>query len=477
MDIQGLLVAFITNVSLILVSIIIIIWVVSLYFKKKSKKWYHFIMLIGAVVTIVLCMRAIKANYDYYDKWNKILRVPYACYITDIHLSKKEMQEDFKEITEIVNKNYKQIASHKAIRIDSLNDVFRKRVEKIENGTQYGMILLEYFASLKNAHTFPYFLNRSADITLTMRNDSIWVVACNDSIINARTGDLLLSVNNISIEKYINQQLLYISASTDMSRKRTAVLNALSSYTDAFLNIRLKRNDSIFEEKIPLLKQEEKQNKSIHTAKTDQYDKLTEYFSMIKELKKENIGYIRFNNFYKDEVEWFMEQLDYVINDSPVCTHLILDLRDNHGGELKGCIQIARKLLFNTTASIARLSIKGDSTAYKGKIYILQNNNTSSAAEKLIALLKQRKQVISNGQQTNGDCGSTAYNYKTSHGIEFRLATEKPTQLPDGSYTEGEGFFPDIYVKESLPWENLPDEFDKAMELIKSDKLRRANNE
>ena len=70
MDIQGLLVAFITNVSLILVSIIIIIWVVSLYFKKKSKKWYHFIMLIGAVVTIVLCMRAIKANYDYYDKWN-----------------------------------------------------------------------------------------------------------------------------------------------------------------------------------------------------------------------------------------------------------------------------------------------------------------------------------------------------------------------------------------------------------------------
>lgn len=477
MNIQGLLAAFITNVCLILVSIIIIIWLVSLYFKKKTKKWYHFIMLIGAVVTIVLCIRAIKANYNYYDKWNKILRTPHACYITDIHLSKEEMQEDFKEITETVNKNYKQIASHKAIRIDSLNDVFRKRVEKIENGTQYGMLLLEYFASLKNAHTFPYFLNCSADITLATRNDSIWIVTCYDTTINALTGDLLLSVNNTSIEKYINQQLLYTSASTDMSRKRAAILGALSSYTDTFLNIRLKRNDSIFEKKIPLLQQEEKQNKSIHTAKTDQHDKLTEYFSMIKELKKENIGYIRFKNFHKDGVEWFMEQLDYVINDSPMCTHLILDLRDNPGGELKGCIQIARKLLFNTTASIAQLSITGDSTAYKGKIYILQNNNTSSAAEKLIALLKQRKQVISIGQQTNGDCGSTAYKYQTSHGIEFRLATEKPTQLPDGSYTEGEGFSPDIYVKESLPWENLPDEFDKAIELIKSDKLRSVNNE
>ena len=130
-------------------------------------------MLIGAVITIVLCMRAIKANYDYYDKWNKILRIPRICYITDIYLSKKEMQEDFKEITEIVDKNYKQIGSHKAIRIDSLNDVFRKRVEKIENGKQYGMLLLEYFASLKNAHTFPYFLNRSANITLATRNDSI----------------------------------------------------------------------------------------------------------------------------------------------------------------------------------------------------------------------------------------------------------------------------------------------------------------
>lgn len=175
-------------------------------------------MLIGAVVTIVLCIRAIKANYDYYDKWNKILRIPHACYITDIHLSKKEMQEDFKEITEIVNKNYKQIASHKAIRIDSLNDVFRKKVEKIENGTQYGMLLLEYFASLKNAHTLPYFLNRSANITLATRNDSIWIVACNDTTINARTGDLLLSVNNTNIEKYINQQLLYTSASTVLYR-------------------------------------------------------------------------------------------------------------------------------------------------------------------------------------------------------------------------------------------------------------------
>lgn len=53
MDIQGLLATFITNVCLISASFIIIIWFVCvlLYIRKKSKKWYHFIMLIGAVIT------------------------------------------------------------------------------------------------------------------------------------------------------------------------------------------------------------------------------------------------------------------------------------------------------------------------------------------------------------------------------------------------------------------------------------------
>lgn len=92
MDIQELLAAFITNVCLILVSLVIIIWLVSLYFKKRPKRWFHFVMLTGAVVTIVLCIRAIKGNCRNYDTWNKILRVPHACYITDIHLSKDEMQ-------------------------------------------------------------------------------------------------------------------------------------------------------------------------------------------------------------------------------------------------------------------------------------------------------------------------------------------------------------------------------------------------
>lgn len=477
MDIQELLAAFITNVCLILVSLVIIIWLVSLYFKKRPKRWFHFVMLTGAVVTIVLCIRAIKGNCRNYDTWNKILRVPHACYITDIHLSKDEMQENFREIAETVNKNYKQIALHKGIRLDSLNDVFRERVGKTENGTQYGMLLLEYFASLQNAHTFPYFLRRSANIALTTRNDRIWIAACNDTTINVQTGDLLLSVNNICTGKYIDQLLRHISASTDMSRKKTAALNALTSYTDTLLNVRLQRNDSIFEEKIPLLSEEEKRTQSKRIVNIDNCDELIAYFSMIKKLKEDSIGYIRFKNFQKDGVEWFMEQLDYVKNDSSVCTHLILDLRDNPGGAFGGCIRIAKQLLFNTTASISQMSITGDSTAYKGKIYILQNNITSSAAEKLIALLKQRKQVISIGQQTNGDCGSTAYKYQTSHGIEFRLATEKPTQLPDGSYTEGKGFSPDVYVEESLPWENLPDEFDKAMELIKSDKSRSVNSE
>ena len=77
------------------------------------------------------------------------------------------------------------------------------------------------------------------------------------------------------------------------------------------------------------------------------------------------------------------------------------------------------------------------------------------------------------GRRTGGDCGSMAFNFRTSHGIEFKLATEVPYLLPDGiTWSEGEGISPDIEVEEILPWEDKKDAFEIALDWIEKDKSK-----
>ena len=91
----------------------------------------------------------------------------------------------------------------------------------------------------------------------------------------------------------------------------------------------------------------------------------------------------------------------------------------------------------------------------------------------LSAILKGQPNVTVIGRRTGGDCGSMAFNFKTSHGIEFKLATQPPYLLPDGeTWSEGQGVAPDIEVEKCLPWERKKKAFGAAIELIRQDKLK-----
>ena len=116
--------------------------------------------------------------------------------------------------------------------------------------------------------------------------------------------------------------------------------------------------------------------------------------------------------------------------------------------------------------------IKSDtSRCYRGKLLVLTDEFTSSGGEILAAILKGQPNVTVIGRRTGGDCGSMAFNFKTSHGIEFKLATEIPYLLPDGTtWSEGEGIAPDIQVEKRLPWEDKKDAFQIALELIEHNK-------
>lgn len=458
----------ITNILLILLSLVIGLYCVYRMVKRKKKVLLSCLGMILSVIVMVLCIQAL---YRDYDLWFKIVRKPQFSYISDLSLSSKQCKEDFNEITQIVNDNYQEIANRKKIDLQKLNAEYTEKVSKVENAQQYGQILLQYFASLQNMHTYPFFSFYSSNLSLVTRNDSVWIAS---DRLDLRKKDLIIAIDGIATADYIKEQLKYTNGSTCRAREKLAALSVLSSYTDTCKCATILRGDSVFEVSIPLYKEEDKQEKAQKvtndSTKVSPQDVRRKISSMLAKMLKRygEISYIRIPHFSAGSVEYFCAQVDSAFQ----CPYLILNLQKNQGGVRGNVLDIASYLV-SEPVTMGDITIKPDtSRCYQGKLFVLTDGFTSSGAEILTAILKGQPNVTVIGRRTGGDCGSMAYNFKTSHGIEFKLATEPPFLLPDGvTWSEGQGIAPDIEVEENLPWEEK-NAFSIAIDLINQDKLK-----
>lgn len=460
----------ITNIILALLSVVIGLYCVYRIAKRKKR---ILLSCLGVVLSLVVMSLCIRKLYEHYDLWFKIVRKPQLSYILELSLSPKQCREDFKEITQIVNDNYQEIANRKKIDLQKLNAEYAEEVLKVENAQQYGQVLLRYFASLENMHTYPFFSFYSSNLSLVTRNDSVWIARDRK---NLRQKDLIVAIDGVATADYMKEKLKYTFGSTYQTRKRLAAVGGLSSYADTCKRVTILRGDSVFEIVIPLYKNKEDWLETFQRGAKDctkvSSQGMNQQVSLLlaKALKRlDNIGYIRIPHFSAGSVEYFCSQIDSAFN----CPYLILNLQKNQGGVRRNVLNIASYLV-SEPVTMGDMTIKPDtSRCYKGKLLVLTDEFTSSGGEILTALLKGQPNVTVIGRRTGGDCGSMAFNFKTSHGIEFKLATEVPYLLPDGvTWSEGEGISPDIEVEEILPWEDKKDAFEIALNWIEKDKLK-----
>lgn len=464
MNINHIISLFI-NIILIVISLCAISWVIYLCLKRQRRCWFHYIIGISSFVIIALCIKALFNNYESYDLWYKIVRTPQYCYITDIRLTKEECKDDFKEIMEIVESNYKLVARHKKIDLKKLHIEYQAKVAKVENAKEYAFLLLEYFSDLQNMHTYPFFSKFRSNISLVTRNDSVWILRCPTDV-NLKKKDLILSIDSVPITTVIQKRMNITPASTDDSKRKYAALNVLSSYTDTCKHLTIQRKDSVFNVAIPLhnkLCKTKLNVPKISSTNKNSCQILPKTTRLLKEFG--NIGYIDIPHFWKGSVENFIQVLDSVRE----CPYLILNVENNLGGTKKYVTDIAKNLI-NNEKRVERMTIKSEASHYKGKIYILMDELTSSGAELLVGILKGQSNVTVIGHRSGGDCDSNGYNFKTSHGIEFKLATQPAYLLPDGlTYSEGEGIMPDIKIVKLLPWEKGKNALSTAIDLICKD--------
>lgn len=185
-------------------------------------------------------------------------------------------------------------------------------------------------------------------------------------------------------------------------------------------------------------------------------------------LQGHKLGYIAIGSFAQNSPEMFEEVLTQLEEEK--IEALILDLRNNGGGDVNATVKIASRLLPN--GELIRLVMRGgasesfqitESRQIKVPLVVLVNGGSASASEILSGAIQDGKAGILVGTRTYGK-GSVqnVYNLLTGSGLRV---TEGKYLLPSGRCIDGTGIDPDHIVEADDSGETDP-QLDKAVELI-----------
>ena len=135
------------------------------------------------------------------------------------------------------------------------------------------------------------------------------------------------------------------------------------------------------------------------------------------------IGYIRIGNFGATTYSEFVERLDMLRKAG--MEHLILDLQENGGGYLKAAVDIANEFLQKGDLIVYTEGRKTPRTEYtangsgefqKGKVVVLVDGYTASAAEIVTGAIQDQDRGVVVGRRTFG-----------------KGLVQRPIDMPDGS--------------------------------------------
>ncbi|NLI57142.1 MAG: S41 family peptidase [Clostridium sp.] len=201
--------------------------------------------------------------------------------------------------------------------------------------------------------------------------------------------------------------------------------------------------------------------------------------NVTSEMLQNNIGYIRISMFDGECAHYFGMHLNQLLDKG--MEGLIIDVRDNPGGDLNEVVAIADRLVpeglivYMEDRAGNRMEKTSDKTELNKPIAILINEYSASASEILAGAVKDHKKGTLVGQKTFGK-GLVQNVVELDDGSGLKLTTATYF-TPAGINIHKKGIEPDIKVEldeESrlLPVSQLPKEEDKqlqeAIKVIKS---------
>jgi carboxyl-terminal processing protease len=181
-------------------------------------------------------------------------------------------------------------------------------------------------------------------------------------------------------------------------------------------------------------------------------------------------GYVRISQFKNQAPADFRQSVNDIISQDGNLKGLIIDLRNNHGGDMDACIEILR--LFLSSCDIAvldsnvprlRVKFKADNERiYSWPLTVLVDEGSASASELFSGALQFNRRATIIGSKTFGK-GSFQSLIPLAEGGGLYVTLGR-FQLPDGKSIEGTGVTPDVLVGKDATEERL---IRKALEVLK----------
>ncbi len=167
----------------------------------------------------------------------------------------------------------------------------------------------------------------------------------------------------------------------------------------------------------------------------------------------EKIGYVRISHFSEDTGKEFKTSVSELENQG--MKGMILDLRQNPGGVITSCVEIAQEIVpAGTIVSVIKRD--GEKEVYtshlqqpKFPIVVLLDNNSASASELLSGALQDTKAALIVGKTSYGK-GSVQSVIPMFHDDGLKLTIAK-YYTPNGRSIDGTGIVPDVEVDLELP--------------------------
>ena len=163
---------------------------------------------------------------------------------------------------------------------------------------------------------------------------------------------------------------------------------------------------------------------------------------------EDKLGYIKISNFSENTGEEFKSTLAEL--ERAGMKGFVLDMRQNPGGVITSCIEIAQQLVpAGTIASVIQRDgekevYTSELAAAKFPIIVLLDRNSASAAELLSGALQDTKVALVVGEKSYGK-GSVQTLIPMLHEDGLKLTIAK-YYTPNGRSIDGEGIAPDVEI-------------------------------
>jgi carboxyl-terminal processing protease len=196
------------------------------------------------------------------------------------------------------------------------------------------------------------------------------------------------------------------------------------------------------------------------------------------EILKHDIGYVQVSMFDENTAKNFKNKLSEL--KSKGMKSLIIDLRDNPGGVLDQCVDMASNFIPSGKVVLYTVDKYNNKKEYKSKggdfydipVTILVNGNTASASEIFSAAIKDYKKGTLVGEKTFGK-GVVQTMFDTGDSTALKVTISK-WYTPNGENVQKKGINPDLKVvypaalKNKVYNRDVDPQFNKALNTAES---------